>query len=374
MDSFTRYVLRQLFFGMILVTAGLTSVIWLSQSLRFVDWIVNRGLTIGMFMYLTMLLLPNFLTIILPIALFTIVLFTYSRMVSDRELVVMRAAGLSQGALAKPALILAAMVILIGYVLNIYLLPQSYRLFRDLQWDFRYGYSHVLLQEGAFNSVASGVTIYVRERSAEGELKGILVRVARDKEPPQTLMAERGLVIQADGVSRIVMFNGNRQQRDKGTGQLSILYFDKFSIDLDQKSQRDMARYREARERSMGELFRIDEDKGLNPNDVGKFVVEAHKRLVSPFAALGFTLIGLACLISGSVTRRAQTRRIVLAVLCVVGVQTATLGLENLCAKNTALLPLMYVNAVVPAATALVFMLQGPRRSRRSFDSDLKTA
>ena len=95
MNGFTKYVLRQLFVGMVLVTLGLTTIIWLSQSLRFIEMIVNRGLTAGMFVYLTMLPLPNFLVIVLPIALFTVVVFTYTKLINDRELVVMRGAGLS---------------------------------------------------------------------------------------------------------------------------------------------------------------------------------------------------------------------------------------------------------------------------------------
>ena len=101
MDRCTRYVFRQLFVGMVLVTAGLTCVIWLSQSLRFVEMIVNRGVGPGTFVYLTILMLPNFLTIVLPIALFTVVVFVYTKMIMDRELVVMRAAGLDQFSLAN---------------------------------------------------------------------------------------------------------------------------------------------------------------------------------------------------------------------------------------------------------------------------------
>ncbi len=361
MDSFSRYVFRQLTVGMILVTTGLTAVIWLSQSLRFVDMIVNRGLTAGMFMYLTMLLLPNFLTIILPIALFTVVVFTYSRMIGDRELVVMQAAGVSPHSLAKPAFILAFITIFLGYVLNIYLLPKSYRMFRELQWDFRYGYSHVLLQEGAFNTVTRDITVYVRERSGDGELRGILVRDTRDPEAPQTLMAARGVAFKAGDAMRIAMFNGNRQQVDRSTRQLSILYFDKFSIDLEAPGNRGMERYREARERTLGELLTMERDNLTNPKDFGKFTVEGHKRLSSPLTALGFTLIGLACLIAGGTSRRGQPRRIVLAVALVVAGQAATLGLENICARNLELIPLMYVNVAIPVIIGYVAMYYAPR-------------
>ncbi|HJN22359.1 MAG TPA: LptF/LptG family permease, partial [Rhodospirillales bacterium] len=96
MNGFNKYVLGQLLVGMIFITAGLTCVIWLMQSLRFVEMIVNRGLTTGTFIYLTILLLPKFLSIILPIAIFTVVIFVYSKLITDRELVIMRGAGLSQ--------------------------------------------------------------------------------------------------------------------------------------------------------------------------------------------------------------------------------------------------------------------------------------
>ncbi len=354
-------MLRQLVVGMILVTVGLTCVIWLSQSLRFVDMIVNRGLSTGMFVYLTALLLPNFLSIILPIALFTVVVFTYSKLITDRELVVMRSAGLSQTALAKPALILAAVVVLIGFALNLYFLPISYRMFRELQWDIRYSYSHILLQEGAFNTMSPDVTVYVRERTSDGQLLGILVHDSRKAGNPSTLMAERGALVEGEDGVRVVMFNGNRQEVDKETNKLSVLYFDRYTFDLGSTRESAGIRYREPRERMVGELFNIESDKSLDKKDYGKFKMEGHKRLVSPLFALTFTLLGLACLISGSINRRGQTRRLILAVTLVVIVQGAALGLENLCAKNLNLVPLMYANAILPILGGYLFMLGAPR-------------
>lgn len=353
---------------MILVTAGLTCVIWLSQSLRFVEMIVNRGLTVGMFVYLTALLLPNFLSIILPIALFTVVVFTYSKLITDRELLVMSSAGLSQAALARPALILSVAVVGIGYALNLYFLPVSYTMFRELQWDIRYSYGHILLQEGAFNTIASGVTVYVRERASDGQLHGILVHDGRDKENPSTHMAERGALVESTEGARVVMYNGNRQEIDKSTNNLSILYFDSYTFDLPSPKKDMGVRHREAAERGVGELLAIERDKTLDPRNYGKFRVEGHKRLVSPLFSLGFTLIGLACLISGSVSRRGQTRRISLSVAIVVVVQAAALGLDNVVAKNLDLVPLMYANAALPIVGGFLVMLSPPWRRRAGID------
>jgi lipopolysaccharide export system permease protein len=323
--------------------------------------IINRGLTTGTFLYLTMLLLPNFLSIILPIALFTVVVFTYNRLAADRELVILRVAGLSQAAIARPALILAGAVVVAGYALNLYLVPESYRMFRELQWEVRYGYSHILLREGAFNNVSDGVTVYVRERSADGQLVGIMVHDARDKDNEYTWLAERGAMVESDGGSRVIMFNGSRQSVDKKTHQLSILYFDRSTYDMKPNQARGEIRFREARERRLEELLNLEEAEHVSPQDVGKFTVEAHKRLASPLFALGYALVGLACLISGAITRRSQAGRIMLAVILVFGLQGLTLALENFTAKSLGLVPLIYVNAILPILFGYYFMVRRRR-------------
>ena len=64
MNSLSRYILRQCLNVMLLVTGALTAAVWLAQSLRLVDLIVNRGLSAEMFLYLALLILPRFLDIV----------------------------------------------------------------------------------------------------------------------------------------------------------------------------------------------------------------------------------------------------------------------------------------------------------------------
>ncbi|MEJ0070490.1 MAG: LptF/LptG family permease [Pseudomonadota bacterium] len=59
MNRITRYILRQLALSTALVVVTLTAAIWLTQSLRFVDWIVNRGLPLSTFAYIAVLVLPE---------------------------------------------------------------------------------------------------------------------------------------------------------------------------------------------------------------------------------------------------------------------------------------------------------------------------
>ena len=72
-----RYMFRQLLIALIAATGALVALIWLTQSLRFVELVVNRGLTLRTFLELTALLIPNFVAVILPITTFMVVQFVY---------------------------------------------------------------------------------------------------------------------------------------------------------------------------------------------------------------------------------------------------------------------------------------------------------
>src|SRR5438874_13534400 len=96
LSSLDRYILRQCLSVTLFVTAALSAAVWLAQSLRLVDLIVNRGLAAEVFLYLAMLILPRFIDIVLPIGAFIAVLFVFNKLTSGIELVVMRASGLSR--------------------------------------------------------------------------------------------------------------------------------------------------------------------------------------------------------------------------------------------------------------------------------------
>src|SRR5713101_2041804 len=81
MTGLDRYMLRQCLSVMIFVTAALSAAVWLAQSLRLVDLIVNRGLSAEVFLYLALLILPRFFDIVLPIGAFIAVLFVFNKLI-----------------------------------------------------------------------------------------------------------------------------------------------------------------------------------------------------------------------------------------------------------------------------------------------------
>ncbi len=364
MDRITRYIFGQLLLATLFVTLTITCAVWLTQSLRFIELIVNRGLSIVAYLNLTVLLLPSFLSMLLPIGMFAALLFIYNRLVADSEIIVLRAVGLGPWQLAKPAMVLLAVVLLAGYVLALIFMPLSYRQFKDLEYDFRADYSAVLLREGAFNQVAEGITVYIRTREANGELRGIIVHDSRDKTKGVTLMAERGILAQTAEGPRVIMVNGNRQLVERDTGKLSLLYFERYSVDIGRSGAASVeaeARWREPRERFIRELLFPDNSQGDQLN-YDRLRAEGHSRLAAPLYALAFALIGLAALLSGDHNRRGQGKRIAVAVAAAVIVQSGAVFWSGIAARFPMLLPVIYLNVLVPTMLGLWWLLRVPRR------------
>jgi len=355
MTGLDRYILRQCLSVMILVTGALSTAVWLAQSLRLVDLIINRGLSAEMFLYLAILILPRFLNIVLPIGAFIAVLFVFNRLITESELVVMRAAGWSPLTLARPVLMLAGIAFLALMALSAYFLPASNREFKDLQFEIRNRFVSSLLQEGTFTTISDKLTIYIGGRNDRGEVIGLLIDDDRDPERPVTIMAERGAFADTGGGSRIIMVNGNRQQYDRQTGKLSLLTFERYVLDLDMLRDAPVVRFREAQERCLGELFFPSDD--LDPALRESFLVEANQRLTIPLTAFSFAMIPLACLLPGEFNRRGQLKRVLLAVGCALLFQSLDLAVKNLSGRYAAAIALSYVIDLLPFALGLGILL-----------------
>ncbi len=359
-----RYVFRQLVVALVATTVALAALIWLTQSLRFVTLVVDRGLSLWTFLELTGLLIPGFVAVILPITTFVIVQFIYQRLASDRELTVMRAAGLSPLALSRPAIGCAVLVAIACYGLDIWVVPASYHEFRTFQFEIRNRIAAFMLQEGVFTPLSSAMTVYVRHRSPDGTLHGILVEDDRQPDRHATILAERGRLIEgADGTPDVVLYDGSREEVDRHTGRLDILTFAENTIALTNDDRDDNAQFRDASEMSIPELLHPDPHTVL-ARDRGKFVVEANRRMTAPLTAIGFALIALASVLKGAFSRNGNVVRPLLAIGAVVALLAAGLVIQNVASRIPALIPLMWFNATLPAVVAAVFLF-GPTLGER---------
>lgn len=350
---FERYILKHLALATVLVGLALAAVIFLSQSLRFLELVMASGASVSSFWILTALALPRFLEIIMPLALMAATVFVYNRMTIDSELVALRAAGTSPLALARPALAMAAGVTVALWIVTSWIAPASVEQMQNLRQILKSQYSALLFREGVFTPVGDGVTVFVRSRASNGALEGLLIHDARPQlKTPVTVLARSGaIVVDPDG-DRIVVYDGSRQEYDREKHILRKLDFERYTVSLPESAPVG-PRMREPDERSITELLRPDPQEIRDPETLRQYRIEAHKRIAAPLLAPAFTACALALLLSGGWNRRGQGKRIVLCIAAVVALEALFLAAYNMCRQSDWGLPLMYLVALGPLAAAL---------------------
>jgi lipopolysaccharide export system permease protein len=349
--SLDRYILRQLVTALLAVTTALVALIWLTQSLRFVELVVNRGLSMRVFLHLTSLLIPGFIAVILPITTFVVVQFVYQRLAGDRELTVMRSAGLSQWSLARPGLMLAAIAMAVSFMLNLWIVPYTSQAFREYQFELRNKVAAFLLQEGVFTAISDQLTVYVRTRDTDGTLHGIMVEDDRQTNTQATILAQSGQLLSTGDTPRVLLENGSREEIDSKTGRLDVLTFAEDTVDLSSAHGEDALRIREDSEMSMYEL--------LHPNpavvperDFGKLLVEANRRLSQPLTTMGFATVALFFVLTGSFRRAGNFLRPLVSVVTMVGLLALGLTAQSLATRHTVLVPIIWLQATLPGLVA----------------------
>jgi lipopolysaccharide export system permease protein len=346
------YIGRQIALLLTVITVGLTFVIWLTQTVRFLDLIINRGLPLTTALHLLSLLVPQLLIMLLPAALFIATLFVYWRLGTDSELVVLRSAGMSPWQMARPALATALAVTLLGYWLCLSLAPHANRSFAALSSALRDDFSQVLLQAGVFTEAIPGVTVYTRTRTADGALAGVVVYDQRPGRPQTIYTAARGVLASgANGRPMILLEDGTLQQRQSPNSPPSILSFERTFVQLGGQAGASRAAQPRLQSLTLGELMRPPD--GLDDATRARYRVEAHWRLAQPLFALAYGVVALASLLVGGIGRRVQLRRGVLAVLTVCAMQGAAYAALGVAIRVPAFWPLLYLVPLAPALLAL---------------------
>lgn len=330
-----RIISRHIFIYVAIATVVLTVVLvfgaWLTQSLRFIEIIIEKDITIGRYLAMVWLLLPNLTSIVLPICTLLATVYTLHRLISDNEVVIYKTVGLSNFRIALPLIVWGGLMMGVCGFLNNYLGPKANEQFYGMRNQISKEFSSGVLRDGAFNKLKDTI-IYVADHTDSGQLEGIYIQdKGRGEDPGFTIFAQHGFLQQEAGHDILYLFNGNRQSIDSIKGTHTIAYFNEFKYDIN--IHKDAAeKVKVHMTQSFYQLLNPPDD--VSPGTRIKMRVEAHKRILNPLFVFVFVLFSCVNLLSGQQPRRGRWKRIVSAIgICLV-LEIVVLGLLNSLTKN----------------------------------------
>jgi len=353
LNLFITYIYRQLLGPFILIILSMTGIAWLTQSLRFIELIIIKGLPINIFLNLTILIIPKLLATIIPFIAFLAALITYAKLNTESELISMKSAGMSNFKILLPAIIFGITLGVLTISLENYGSPYAYNKFKTLQHTIRNNYISTLFQEKVFSSPIKGLTVFIKERDKIGNFQGILIHDERETHKTISIIAEEGKIVTTENGARFALINGNRQEISKGKS-ISILYFDEYTLNITNYNQDDAPRFKDASERTFYELF--NPEKNTNSLYKKEFIAEAHKRLMTPLIILIMVLVGATASIIGKFNRKTSLKKIFLSISAALSIQIYIIAAPQLMIQSPKIIPFLYF-FVIATLFLIIFLL-----------------
>jgi len=300
------YLFRRVGFGVLIVQFALSVPVVLSYLLyQLPPAAVRGGLVIPALVGVT----PTVAYVTLPMAVGVATALEFSRMASEGMIAVLYALRLSAWSICRPALTLAAGIVVLGYVLANFIAPHYSSSMQDVLNVVRNSLNHRMLDAAHFYTFDNGVkTLYIERWVTPDLAANLFVRqLSIEKMQEETITAARAEFRRNESGVIVALSNGSIQTRSLSSGDVRIANFDEYAMALPMQGSGSLPDrgWRGVYELSAGAfLSNYGTAKG-EPRQLGEWMAEAAKRFGVPALALAHTLLAMALVLSfGNITGR----------------------------------------------------------------------
>jgi lipopolysaccharide export system permease protein len=336
----TSYIFKQTFNSVCMSTMVFIGVIWLSQSFKTIKLIINKGGNLSDFFILSAYSFPSWLLIALPFGTFAGCMISYFKFKNDREIIVMKVAGLNSLRISKPAILVALVSSLILLVISHIILPITYKNFKILQNQIRNNKQTVIIKDNLFIDINNNQTIFIGKLDYKNYFEEIFIQDRTDLSNIIEYFSKSGYLEIIEGQVILFMNKGTRISTDLNNVS-TILDYEEYNITMKKDKLRTFApRIVEYNEYSFFDLINKAKERQSNK---GKLLAEAHNRNTVTFLPIIFTLIVMITTLTGNFSRSSSIYPAVISISILIMIQTVMIIVKNLVHSNLFFLPLMYI-------------------------------
>jgi lipopolysaccharide export system permease protein len=252
-------------------------IIWITQSVKLLSLIGEQGNSVLTYFIYIFLILPKFFSKLSLIIFFFSLISTINKLDDSNELKILWLSGLKKKTFIKYIIKTSFILILILILIRTFLIPYFNHLSRNLLINSGVGSIAPLIKENNFNNPLKNLTIYVGKKNKLNEIEDIIL-FESTAETKKTIVAKSGVIITEDNKNLIVLLNGSIQEEKAGKN-ISILDFDKTTIDMSQYGKKVDQFYKYS-EIQMPSLIKIVLNK--DKNERLDALSEINDRLITP--------------------------------------------------------------------------------------------
>lgn len=314
---YSKYVIRIIFPALIIITMVLTTLVWITQIMKLL-YLLDKGVSAMDFLGVVVLIIPSLLFSVMPMVTLIAVVSTYSKLKEERQIIVLKNSGLDDFSIAKPALIIAAIITVFSFFLSAYLMPLSYNTLKNKLSFMRNNYISNIIDVRKFNQISKYYTIYIDKKDSNGNLEGIILFDNSVQNSKSVLFAKYGNVYMGKEEMQFELSDGVRQAYDSNDN-ITRMHFDNLTVKIASDVSEVTGRTRNSLELYINEMLFPDAE--LDQEKQMRLIAEGHNRIIWPLFNFIFVFLTLSFFLKIGFHRHFQWKPIL---LCLIPALVAT--------------------------------------------------
>lgn len=329
------YILRESVLPFLFSLGVLTCVFLLGNLIQLTNMVINKGVSLFLIGRVFLLYIPVLLGYTLPIACLVSVIFTFSRLSSDNEILALRTSGIHLNKILAPLFVVGLILSLVSIILNERLIPYAHHEQRKLLKNLGAKNPAALLEAGMFIHAFEGQILFIHKIDGN-KLYNVTIYQPQPDGPTRTIIAKEGEFTPIPGENKIKLklINGTSDEPNlKNPENFYKLNFENYFMTLDLSEKE---KHVEKKPRSMT-LKELREETAKHEKllvDTSQLRTEYFRKITWSFSPLVLILLGFPLAVITH--RRQKSANVVLAVIFAAAYYLLSLGCEALSIQNIA--------------------------------------
>ena len=270
----------------------------LDRMRRLFNFVAAEGGPISIVWRMLANLMPEYLSLGIPIGLILGILLAFRKLAVSSELDIFRAVGLGYSRLLRVPYMFAIGLAIINFAIVGFLQPRARYLYEELRFDLRSGALGASIKVGEFNNLGKNLTVRIDESKQEGKrLSGMFVFAQNKGGQSIAVTAERGQFLRTDDEDTIILrlTNGTLVHDAKTYKNPRVLSFSNHDLPIPlPKIDSFRSRGGKDREYTITELWRVGHDAAQPVMIRNKARANFHFRMVEVAMMLLLPLLALS--------------------------------------------------------------------------------
>ena len=275
-----------------------TFVFLMTKILDITNLIVNYKISMFSVLFILLYSVPRFLSFVIPMSVMMAVLLTFIRLSNDKELVALKAGGVSIYGLMPPVLVFCVMGVVLSCLITVYGIPWGTVSMKELTLQVAASHADAGLKERTFNDSFKDVMLYINKIDLKKKiLKDVFIEDKRSQNIVSTVMAPKGRMFAEPDklVFHLKLYQGTINQVNLENRSAHSINFDSYDVNLDVKKTLTASKDgpKDEDEMSFRDLKAYLKTFSQQNEQYYTALIELHKKFSIPVACLALGILAV---------------------------------------------------------------------------------